>query len=77
MPDIISFLQNETDLKRKTIVDILIKSKKLEDFKKNPQKFIKEVVYIIKKTMRNFIVDGIKYQKIGDGYYWTQELFID
>jgi len=77
LPDIISFLQNETDLKRKTIVDILIKSKRLEDFKKNPQKFIEEVAYIIKKTMRNFIVDGIKYQRIGDGYYWAQELFVN
>ncbi len=77
LPDIVSYLQNETNLKRKTIVDILIKSEKLEDFKNNPQKFIEGVAEIIKHTMRSFIVDGIKYQKIGDDSYWAQELFID
>ena len=77
LPDIVSYLQNETNLKRKTIVDILIKSKKLEDFKNNPQRFIEEAANIIKRTMRSFIVDGIKYQKIGDDYYWAQELFIN
>jgi type III restriction enzyme len=77
LPDIISFLQNETNLKRKTLVEILIKSKKLKEFKNNPQKFIEETAGIIKKTMRNFIVDGIKYQKLGDGYYWEQDLFVN
>lgn len=38
------------------IVDILIKSGKLESFKNNPQKFIDICVNIIKKTMSLFIV---------------------
>ncbi|MCG2711734.1 MAG: type III restriction endonuclease subunit R, partial [Candidatus Omnitrophica bacterium] len=33
------------------------------------------VSQIIKRTMRKFIVDGIKYQKIGDTYCYAQELF--
>lgn len=77
LPDIVSYLQNETNLKRKTIVDILIRSEKLEDFKNNPQKFIEGVAEIIKHTMRSFIVDGIKYEKIGDNCCWAQELFIN
>ncbi len=77
LPDIISYLQNETNLTRKTIVDILIKSEKLEAFKNNPQKFIDEVGNIIKREMRRCIVDGIKYQKIGDDYYYAQKLFED
>lgn len=75
LPDIVSYLQNETNLTRGTIVDILIKSDRLEDFKSNPQKYIDEVSQIIKRTMRQFIVDGIKYQKIGDNFYFAQELF--
>ncbi|MCA9407179.1 MAG: DEAD/DEAH box helicase family protein [Candidatus Omnitrophica bacterium] len=75
LPDVVGYLQNETNLTRKTIVDILIKSERLEDFKNNPQKYIDEVGQIIKRTMRRFIVDGIKYQKIGDAFYWSQELF--
>jgi type III restriction enzyme len=27
--------------------------------------------------MRHFIVDGIKYEKIGDDRYYAQELFAD
>jgi len=66
LPDIITYLQNETNLTRRNIVDILTKSEKLKDFKNNPQKFIDKAVEIIKKTMNIFIVDGIKYQKLGE-----------
>jgi type III restriction enzyme len=75
LPDIVSYLQDETNLTRKTIVEILIKSDRLDDFKANPQKYIDEVSQIIKRTMRRFIVDGIKYQKIGETYCYAQELF--
>lgn len=75
LPDIVSYLQDATNLTRKTIVDILIKSEKLNEFKNNPQKFIDESIQIIKRVMREFIVDGIKYQKIGNDSYYAQELF--
>ena len=75
IPDILSYLQNETNLKRKSILDILILSERLEDFKNNPQKFIDEVKGIIKREMCRFVIDGIKYQKIGDDYFYSQELF--
>lgn len=75
LPDIITYLQNETNLTRKDIVDILIKSGKLESFKNNPQKFIDGAIKIIKKTMSIFIVDGIKYQRIGNDAYYAQECF--
>ena len=75
LPDIVSFLQNETQLTRRTLVRILIESGRLDDFKSNPQKFIDEVSAFIKHQMQLFIVDGIKYQKIGDDNYYAQELF--
>ncbi len=75
IPDILSYLQNETNLKRQSILDILIKSDRLGDFKNNPQKFIDEVKELIKREMRQFIVDGIKYHKIGSGHFYAQELF--
>ncbi len=75
LPDIISYLQNETQLTRKTVVEILVKSDRLNDFKVNPQKFIDEVIRIIQYNMRSFIVDGIKYEKIADDEYYAQELF--
>ncbi len=75
LPDIITFLQNETNLTRRTLVEILKKSERLGDFKKNPQKFMDEAAKIIKRKMRLMIVDGIKYQKIGNDEYYAQELF--
>ena len=66
LPDIITYLQNETQLTRRTIVEILKQSGKLQDFKKNPQKFLYEVCEIIQSKMRYLIVYGIKYEKLGD-----------
>lgn len=75
LPDIITYLQNETQLTRRTIVEILKQSDKMQDFKNNPQKFMDEVRDIIKRKMKYLIVDGIKYEKIGDEEYYAQELF--
>ena len=77
LPDIISYLQNETNLTRRTLVAILTQCGRLQDFKNNPQKFVDEVSVIIKKQMRYFIVNGIKYEKLGDEHYYAQELFQD
>jgi type III restriction enzyme len=75
LPDIVSYLQNETQLTRRSLVTILLQCGRLNDFKNNPQKFVDEVSAIIKRQMRHFIVDGIKYEKIGDNHYYAQELF--
>ena len=75
IPDIIAYLQNETNLTRKTIVEILIRSNTIPLFKKNPQKYMEQVSQIISAKMRLMIVDGIKYTKIGEDQYYAQELF--
>ena len=75
LPDLITYLQNETNLTRRTIVKIINDSGRLESFKNNPQKFIEQVSTIIQNQMRLFVVDGIKYHKMGDDHYYAQELF--
>jgi len=75
LPDIVSYLQNETQLTRKTLVAILLQCGRLQDFKNNPQKFVDEVSAIIKRQMRQLIVAGITYKKIGDEHFYAQELF--
>ena len=75
IPDILSYLQNETNLKRQSILEIILKSERLNDFKNNPQKFIDETKNIINREKQRFIVDGIKYQKIGNDHFYAQELF--
>lgn len=75
LPDIVSYLQNETQLTRKSIVDILQGCSNLKFFKLNPQKFIEGCIEIINEQMRLHIVDGIVYSKIGDHEFYSQELF--
>jgi len=75
LPDVVSILQNETNLTRRTLIDILQGSGKLDSFRSNPQKFIDEATSILKKKMRSFIIDGIVYQKLGDQHFYGQELF--
>ena len=77
LPDIITDLQNKTNLTRKTVIDILINSKRLEDFKRNPQKYIEEVTKIIRKNLRLMVVDGISYSKFRGGDYYSIEMFND
>lgn len=75
LPDIIGYLQNETQLTRKTIVAILTSTIRLPYFKVNPQKFIEGCIDIINEQMRVHIIDGIQYKKIGDADFYSQELF--
>ncbi|CAH9018284.1 type III restriction-modification system endonuclease [Candidatus Nitrosacidococcus sp. I8] len=77
LPDILSYLQNETQLTRKTLVNILIKSEKLADFKKNPQKFTENILHIIQRKKAHGLVDGIKYEKIGESACYEQQLFME
>ena len=75
LPDVVGYLQEETHLTRRSVAKILLDSGRLDSFKNNPQKFIEGATAIIKQQMRLFIVDGIKYRKIGDAHYYAQELF--
>jgi type III restriction enzyme len=75
LPDIVGYLQNETQLTRKSIVKILTGTNKLPYFKINPQKFIEGCIDIINEQMRLHIIDGIQYKKIGASEYYSQELF--
>lgn len=75
LPDIITDLQDKTQLTRASIVKILIGSSRLDDFKRNPQQFIDQAASAILQTKREALVDGVKYQRVGDGHYYAQELF--
>jgi type III restriction enzyme len=75
LPDLLTDLQDKTQLTRRSLVRILIASGRLDDFKRNPQQFIELVAESINRTKRLALVDGIKYQRLGDEYYYAQELF--
>ncbi len=77
LPDLLTDLQDRTQLTRRSIVTILTQSGRLDDFKRNPQQFIEQTAELINRCKRLVLVDGIKYQKIGDEYFYAQELFAE
>lgn len=71
LPDIITFLQNETNLTRKTIVTILKSVNNLDNFKNNPLSYMNQAAKIINAIKNQLIVDGIEYTRIDDEYEQT------
>lgn len=76
LPDIIANLQKETELTRRTLVDILTKSGRLAEFAINPQKFMDAVAGIINRELHRMMIDGIKYERIAE-QEWSMRLFED
>lgn len=78
LPDVLAYLQNETELTRSTLVRILNESGRLPEIFANPQRFLDQVAGILKYELHRLLVDGIKYEKIGGkgpDSAWEQMLF--
>ncbi|HEX7259694.1 MAG TPA: restriction endonuclease, partial [Candidatus Saccharimonadia bacterium] len=74
LPDIIKELQQTTSLTRKTIVDILIASEKLQEFIHNPNDFIQMAKRCIANVLATMVINGIQYEEIGGCVYELREL---
>ncbi|MEW5803203.1 MAG: DEAD/DEAH box helicase family protein [bacterium] len=74
LPDILAYLQRETELTRSTLVEILKQSGRLKEFCINPQSFMTETAKLINRSLHEMVVDGIKYEKI-EGQYYEMRLF--
>lgn len=75
LPDVLTDLQDRTHLTRRSLVTILTGSDRLADFKRNPQAYIELAAETINRTKRLALVDGIKYQRVGNDHFYAQELF--
>lgn len=74
LPDILAYLQRETELTRNTLVEILKQSGRLKEFTINPQAFMTETAKLINRALHEMVVDGIKYEQI-EGQYYEMRLF--
>lgn len=72
MPDLLGHLQRETELTRSTLVRLLEKSGRLGSAAANPQKFLDMALHSVKHILQEAMVDGIKYERIGENYDMTQ-----
>ena len=75
LPDVLTELQNRTQLTRHSIQRILCERWRLRDFSRNPQQFIELASKAINRCKQGALVDGIRYQRLGDDSYYAQELF--
>ncbi len=76
IPDILGYIQNQTELTRATIFEILTRSGRLGDSLVNPQLFLDLTVNAIKRVLSGMMMNGIKYSKIGTVEY-EMRLFDD
>ena len=78
VPDLLAYLQNETELTRSTLVRILKESGRLAEFFIDPQRFMDAVAAILKHELHRLLVDGIKYERVtgrGPEAEWEMVLF--
>lgn len=73
LPDLLTELQDRTQLTRRTLLRIVQESGRLGDFKQNPQAFLDLAAEVINKAKQLALVDGVQYRRIGE--YYAQELF--
>jgi len=64
LPDLLAYLQKETELTRHTLVEILKQSGKLGEFKVNPQAFMTVVSREIGRALHDLMLEGIQYEKL-------------
>jgi len=64
LPDILAYLQNETELTRGTLARILLGSGRLQDVFIDPQRFLDQVSAVISFERQRLLVDGIKYERL-------------
>jgi len=69
IPDLIAEIQTRTGLSRKTVGQILIDCQRLDEALNNPQAFIDQTAALIRATLRELLVAGVEYQKIGNEVY--------
>ena len=69
IPNVLGYIQNRTELTRSTIMQIMVRSGRLDDMAINPQLFMDTVVDKIKRVLQNLMIDGIEYHKIGGSEY--------
>ncbi len=74
LPDIITELQDATKLTRRTIIDILTRSGRLDEFIGNPNDFITMARRVINNELAKIVVEGVEYEKIAGSIYELREL---
>ena len=76
LPDLLAYLQKETELTRHTLVEILKRAGRLAEFKINPQMFMTLIAREISRALHDLMLEGIQYEKIAN-HYWEMSRIED
>jgi type III restriction enzyme len=74
IPDLLGYLQRETELTRSTLAEILERSKRLADVTRNPQQFLEYALAAVQKSLHDLMVQGIEYERIADAQWEMHRL---
>lgn len=74
LPDLLTELQERTQLTRRTLYRIVDESGRLRDFRRNPQAFLSMLVERIETQKSLLLWQGITYERLGDDVYYAQKL---
>jgi type III restriction enzyme len=75
LPNLLAVASEQCMIKRNTVMKILEKADRLDDFIRNPQLFIEKFIEIVKFHRHNLAIDGISYIKLDGEHYYSQEIF--
>lgn len=64
LPDVLAYLQEQTELTRATLARILKESGRLREIFVDPQRFLDAAAAVIREELHRMLVDGIKYERI-------------
>jgi len=64
LPDLLAYLQEQTELTRSTLARILKESGRLKEFFLDPQRFLDGAAAAMRAELHTMLVDGIKYERI-------------
>jgi type III restriction enzyme len=62
IPDVLGYIQRETELTRGTIAGILARSGRLEELHENPQQFMDLATRHIREVLQRLMIDNIQYR---------------
>ena len=76
IPDLIARISKETGLTKKTVFDVLVSVNNLTLLFKNPEDYLRSVIYLIKSGLNELIInEGLEYLPTND--VWELNLFED
>ncbi|MEG2622559.1 MAG: hypothetical protein RSC06_06605 [Clostridia bacterium] len=75
VPNALYLLQDAIGQDLNAMLRILCDSGRLDDFTRNPERFVEQVTDILKELKHSMAMDGIRYCKIDGEDYYLQEIF--